>query len=161
MKLPNEKVVDILSDVFVEMEKWIQTDIKSPESGGFIVGYKHSETGNITLENISHPYPLDMRSRICFNIIDSKHKSYLYKAEERKSYYMGVWHTHPQDVPEPSDVDWNDWYGTLKFDRTACEYVFFIIAGIDAVRVWVGDFRTNEITEIFESEKEGGLYKKV
>ena len=46
MKLPNGKVVDILADVFSEMTKWIQTNAESPESGGYIVGYKHSETDN-------------------------------------------------------------------------------------------------------------------
>ena len=161
MELPNGKVVDILSDVFEEMLKWIQADVKCTESGGFIVGYKHSKTGNITLENISHPYPMDIKNRINFKIIDPRHKRYLHKAEKRKSYYMGVWHTHPQSVPEPSSVDWNDWYETLKYDKTACEYVFFFIAGTNAVRVWVGDFRHNKITEIFECEKEGDLYKKV
>lgn len=89
MRLPNGKVVDILSDVFEEMLKWVQADIKCPESGGFIVGYKHSKTGNITLENISHPYPLDIKNRIYFKIIDPRHKHYLHKAEKRKSYYMG------------------------------------------------------------------------
>ncbi len=49
----------------------------------------------------------------------------------------------------------------MKYDKTACEYVFFFIAGTNAVRVWVGDFRHNLITEIFECEKEGDLYKKV
>ena len=161
MKLPNGKVVDILADVFSEMIKWIQTNAEFPESGGYIVGYKHSATDNITLENISHPYPMDVKSRVCFKIMDKSHKRYLYQAEKGKSYYMGVWHTHPQNVPEPSIVDWNDWYGTLMCDRTACDYVFFLIAGTEAVRVWVGDFRNNEITEIFECEKEGGLYKKI
>lgn len=38
---------------------------------------------------------------------------------------MGVWHTHPQTIPEPSNIDWDDWYETLKIDKTACEYIFF------------------------------------
>jgi hypothetical protein len=65
------------------------------------------------------------------------------------------------NTTEPSSVDWNDWYDTLKYDRTACEYVFFFIAGTNAVRVWVGGFRNNKIMEIFECEKEGGLYKRI
>lgn len=85
---------------------------------------------------------------------DLKHKNYLLNQQKNKSYYMGVWHTHPQNDPIPSSVDWNDWNETLKTDKTACEYVFFIIAGISSIRVWVGEFETNEITEIFECEKD-------
>ena len=74
---------------------------------------------------------------------------------------MGVWHTHPQVMPEPSSIDWNDWYKTLDVDQTACEYAFFIIAGITYLRVWVGDFQSKSINEIYECEKAGDLYKKV
>ena len=74
---------------------------------------------------------------------------------------MGVWHTHPQIIPEPSYVDWNDWYATLDIDQTACDFVFFIIAGIKGARVWVGDFKSKQIIEIFECQKEGDLYKNL
>lgn len=158
--LPNGKVVDILPEVFGEIKKWIQNDDISPESGGFLVGYQHKGTGNVSLENITYPQPFDYRDRIHFEIRDPKHKLYLLRARARKSYYMGVWHTHPQRIPEPSNIDWEDWYGTLEMDKTACEYVFFVIAGTEGIRVWVGDFKTKDIKEILECQKEGDLYKK-
>lgn len=40
---------------------------------------------------------------------------------------MGVWHTHHQMFPEPSPIDWRDWYETLEVDRTGCEYVFLLL----------------------------------
>ena len=159
MALPNGNVVDILSSVFEEMSRWLQRKSEDCEGGGYIVGYKHSKTDNISLESVSHPYPKDSRNRIRFNIVDSKHKLFLVKSQRRKSYYMGVWHTHPQTIPEPSGIDWNDWYETLSIDRTACRYAFFIIAGTEGARVWVGDFESGQIVEIFECEKEGDLYK--
>lgn len=69
---------------------------------------------------------------------------------------MGVWHTHPQTIPSPSTIDWDDWKETLKEDKT----VFFIIAGIECIRVWVGDFKTKHIIEIHECQKDGDVYKK-
>ena len=71
---------------------------------------------------------------------------------------MGVWHTHPQNVPIPSSIDWDDWYGTLEVDKTGCEYAFFVILGISEMRVWVGDFRTKIIIEIQECQKQNGIY---
>ena len=61
--------------------------------------------------------------------------------------------------PEPSPIDWRDWYETLEVDRTGCEYVFFIIAGFRDIRIWVGDFKEKNIIEIFECKKVGGLYQ--
>ena len=49
---------------------------------------------------------------------------------------------------------------TLDIDQTACEYAFFIIAGTTYIRVWVGDFQSKSINEIYECEKVGDLYKK-
>ena len=37
MKLPNGKVVDILSTVFEEMEKWLQDTSGKKEAGGYIL----------------------------------------------------------------------------------------------------------------------------
>lgn len=161
LKLPNGKVVDILSNIFDEMQIWLQNTEYDSESGGFIVGYKHSQTDNVTLENISHPYPLDIRNRFFFSLKDYRHELFLMKSRIMKSFYMGVWHTHPQKIPIPSLIDWNDWKETLKMDITACEYAFFIITGTEGARVWVGEFRTKQIMEIYECEKEGDLYKKI
>ena len=161
MGLPNGKVVDILSPIFDEIAKWIQDDPYKPESGGYIIGYQHKGTGNISLEEVSHPYLLDTKNRVRFAIKDPRHQLFLRKAKRHNSYYMGVWHTHPQKTPVPSAIDWNDWNETLKTDRTGCQYVFFVIAGIDEWRLWVGDFKTMKIQEVYECKKDAtGLYFK-
>ena len=56
INLPNGKVVDVLNTVLDEISKWIQDDNMKQESGGYIVGYQHRESGNITLESVSHPF---------------------------------------------------------------------------------------------------------
>lgn len=159
MLLPNNKVVDILSVVFDEIYKWIQAESDNPESGGFIVGYEHKNSGNISLEDVSHPYALDPKNQVRFNIVDPRHKAFLKKASRKKSYYMGTWHTHPQTVPVPSSIDWEDWHASMLLDRAGSQFMFFVIAGTEEVRVWVGDSESGEINEIFEVEKdEEGLY---
>lgn len=161
MRLPNDKVVDILPEVFNEISRWTQDSFTAPESGGFILGYRHENTGNVSLEFVTPPQAGDLCTRVKFEIKDDNHKRMLLRARMKKSYYMGVWHTHPQTVPIPSSTDWDDWNDTLQKDRTACEYAFFLIAGTKGIKVWVGDLHTKRIVEIHECEKEGGLYKKV
>lgn len=159
MKLPNGKVVNILSTVFEEINKWLQDSDEKTEAGGYVVGYQHCGTKNITLEYISHPYMLDNRKRFFFVMRDPRHKIFLLNNMRKKSFYMGVWHTHPQIIPEPSSIDWKDWYETLEVDKTGCEYVFFVIAGVKEIRVWVGDFKSKNIIEIFECAHSEGIYK--
>ena len=158
LMLPNSCVVDVLTPTLEEISKWLQTDVDSPESGGYIVGYEHKTTKNIVLENVSRPYPLDKRTRVRFNMCDPMHKVFLLKAKKRKSFYMGVWHTHPQVFPNPSQIDWEDWKKTMESDKTACDYIFFVIAGTTHTRIWVGDPNTGSITELFECEKTDGVY---
>lgn len=73
---------------------------------------------------------------------------------------MGVWHTHPQNIPIPSNVDWDEWSEILKKDRTGDKYAIFIIIGMQEFRIWVGDFDTRIIVEIFESASKDGIYRK-
>jgi integrative and conjugative element protein (TIGR02256 family) len=161
INLPNGKVVDVLNTVLDEISKWIQDDNMKPESGGYIVGYQHSESGNITLESVSHPFTLDIKSRVYFGIRDPRHKLFLRRSKKNKSYYMGVWHTHPQNVPIPSSIDWDDWKKTLQTDRTGSEYVFYIIAGTEQWRMWVGNMASGEIVEGVECHKNSeGFYLK-
>ncbi len=159
LRLPNNKVVDILSSVLDEIYQWLQDEEDKPESGGYIVGYKHDKTGNISLEAVSQPCLRDGKGRTHFSIRDKSHKYFLSKAYRKKSYYMGVWHTHPQIIPTPSSVDWSDWCDSVHQEKTGCDYIFFLIAGTEEVRIWVGDFYNGNIVEIFECPKdEEGLY---
>ena len=52
VRLPNGKVADVLTPVMDEIGKWLQDEKEKPESGGYIVGYQHAGTGNISLEGI-------------------------------------------------------------------------------------------------------------
>ena len=159
--LPNGKTADVLSSVLDEISNWTQDECDKPESGGYIVGYQHKITGNITLEAVSHPYKLDNRDRIHFNIRDPRHDSFLKNSKKQKSYYLGTWHTHPQKYPVPSSIDWNDWNETLHSEITGSKYAFFIIAGTTNWRMWIGDMMTGIIVEGYECSKDKeGIYLK-
>ena len=159
IRLPNGKVVDVLDSLLKEIGKWIQDDKTKPESGGFIVGYQHERTGNVSLEAASPPYDEDEKGRIHFGIKDLQHFLFLEKAKRNRSYYMGVWHTHPQANPHPSAIDWEDWYETLRQDKTGCQFIFFIIAGTKTWRMWIGNRVSGEITLGHECAKNSdGVY---
>lgn len=159
MELPNHKVVDILTPVIDKISQYLQDSSNKPESGGYILGYQHEKTGNISLETVTSPYSLDRQTRISFKIRDPRHKIFIKRAARKKSYYMGVWHTHPQRIPIPSGIDLEDWQETMKTDKTGSRYVFFLIAGTQEFRMWVGDCDDGKIVEIYECQKDqDGIY---
>jgi integrative and conjugative element protein (TIGR02256 family) len=51
--------------------------------------------------------------------------------------YLGEWHTHPEQHPTPSGIDWQNWQRKLLVDRFT-EPIFFVIVGIAAIHVWEG-----------------------
>lgn len=158
--LPNGKTADLLLETMKSMTAWKQLDKQDPESCGFILGYKNNKTGNITLSDITTPQKEDYRTRILCKIKDNIHFYLLKKKAEKKNFYMGVWHTHPESTPTPSNVDWHDWREVLKNDKTGSEYAFFIIIGTCEFRIWVGNFDTKEIVEVSESEMKDSVYVK-
>lgn len=159
-QLPNGHVVDILEPVIREIENWLQVKNTLPESCGFLMGYLNPRSGNVTISNLTTPQIGDVRTRIFCQLRDRIHFKLLSMNQKHQNYYMGVWHTHPQKIPSPSSIDWSDWNDTLHKDRTGSAYAFFIIAGTEAFRIWIGDFATGEITEIFETEIIEGVYTK-
>lgn len=159
MLLPDGKVVDVLSSALDEIYSWIQDETFKPESGGYIVGYEHIKTGNISLEAVSIPASNDYKNRIRFSIRDIAHQLFISKSRRHKSYYMGVWHSHPQIIPEPSTIDWDDWKLTMEQDKTGSRYCFFIITGTEEWRIWAGDLHSGNIVELHECEMgNDGLY---
>ena len=160
LQLPNGRVVDILSEIIGEMSKWLQYASHSPERGGYVLGYQHRKTGNITLECLSPPQEKDICSRIRCSIQHFFHGKVLQKAQSKNSYYMGVWHTHPQLIPSPSSIDLQDWRESARCEKTGGDYIFFFIAGTQGFRVWVGNSSTHEIIEIHEIKRNGALYVK-
>lgn len=156
--LPDGCTLDVLDSFIESISQWRQIVNSSPESGGLILGYENCITHNITLTIITEPSKSDVRCRFFCKIRDRAHFDKVKRNVSKMNFYLGSWHTHPQDVPEPSSVDWREWNSTLRRDVTASKYVVFIIAGIREFRVWVGNRRTGIIEEIYESKIVGGIY---
>lgn len=157
-KLPNGKTIDLSQKLIKKLMTFRQYGVETPEAGGYLVGY-HMTNSNFVLEDITTPYTLDIRNRYRFILRDFRHKLHLIKLKRYGSFYMGVWHSHPQKIPEPSYVDLNDWKETVMTDKTGCRYIFFIILGYTHFRIWCGDLILNRITELNECRRVGGIYE--
>jgi integrative and conjugative element protein (TIGR02256 family) len=117
-----------------------QLNVTAPEAGGVLLGRHLIESDEVVVDEATEPQATDRRGRFSF-FRSSRHDAI---ARERwletreTSAYLGLWHTHPESVPTPSNVDREDWRLALERDSFGGEHLHFIIVGTTALRVWVG-----------------------
>ncbi|PXY41854.1 hypothetical protein DMB65_04625 [Flavobacterium cheongpyeongense] len=109
------------------------------EFGGFLIGnYSETQTHLIITNTIlpnkfkGTPYLFE-RDTIG---IDDKLKQFY--AEEPKKYYLGEWHTHPNNLPIPSSTDINAINSIANHPEVSIKNPLMLIIGYDKPKVELG-----------------------
>lgn len=120
--------VSFNAEVLKQIEKYIQNNPHKNESGGLLLGYRHSNHFEIT--HITTPKLLDMSNRLSFERKDITHIKILKRLikKDKNIAYLGEWHTHPEDYPSPSSIDNSQWELCRK---NSTESLIFVIFGIN------------------------------
>ena len=93
-----------LSDVAVKhMLAHRQLRAEDDEAGGQL--FARLSQGRVDIEIATGPHPADRRSRFCFAPSRMHERREIREFHQRGLHYVGDWHTHPQSVPVPSDLD--------------------------------------------------------
>ncbi|HGS8649074.1 TPA: Mov34/MPN/PAD-1 family protein [Enterococcus faecalis] len=140
--LPDGNELIIHAQVINTLLSHTQKKFSDPESGGFLLGYENKKSSSIIVEDVTIPQKEDRKSSTHFMIKDNAHINFLEKAEVEKSFFLGTWHTHPQDYVTPSITDWRDWKKSRKKERPGARYMIFIIVGRKEIGVWCVDMTT-------------------
>ena len=138
--LPSTGRVQISMAALARMMRYTQTELTSKEAGGVLLGGHILGTQDIVIDTVTVPMPGDRRSRTRFFRAKKLHQLIIDMAHERSDgtcTYLGEWHTHPEEVPTPSMIDWLDWQRRLIFDIFTPP-IFFCIVGTASIRVWEG-----------------------
>lgn len=110
------------------------------EAGGALIGC--IRPGNIMEANdLTLPQPLDKRTRYSF-FRSNAHNMILndkWKTSNGNVYLVGLWHTHPEPIPNYSDEDKKDWDRVLKQGQYEGRYLIFLIVGQKRIRLWTAD----------------------
>lgn len=93
-------------DVLELISKFKQNKTEQHESGGILLG--QVKENNIYITRVSLPSKHDKSSRFSFMrnkknaqaIID-----YEFHNSNKRTIYLGEWHTHPEELPTPSNID--------------------------------------------------------
>jgi len=108
--------VDVGAKLLIEPEvvsclmKFRQLKVETPESGGILLGYRKSIHLHVT--QLSYPNRDDKQTRFSFFREAKNHEELAVKrwVETNETLdYLGEWHTHPEDHPQPSLVDLKSW----------------------------------------------------
>lgn len=109
------------------------------EAGGVLLGRLIRDSNDVVVDTASPPSPEDRRSRFSFfrarkpaqHVVDSA-----WWESGQVVNYLGEWHTHPEDDPQPSCIDRRDWKKIVARASFEQEFLFFIIVGRVQVRAW-------------------------
>ena len=115
-----------------------QTEATAAESFGVLMGTTSVDRREIWIEAVTTPLRRDRRSRYSFALRDAGHQRAacrMFASSDGRAIYLGTWHTHPEPVPKPSDIDRNDWVTCLRANRG--RQLAFVIVGTEEVRVFV------------------------
>lgn len=62
-----------------------------------------------------------------------------YEQSEHTRFYIGEWHTHPENNPKPSSIDYSSIKSTYQTASLVVPFLFMIIVGAQAFHVNVYD----------------------
>lgn len=108
MKIKNSthRKIYITPSVLRIIEGFKQVKKCDNESGGIILGQLKED--KVYILKVSIPNKLDIATRYSFNCNKDAAQiiiNYEFINSEQKTIYLGEWHTHPEDYPNPSMVD--------------------------------------------------------
>jgi len=116
-----------------------QTDVRSTESGGVLLGRFVEGTENVVVDEATEPTTYDRRRRLFFRRAKAQAQKLVDIAWTQSSgtrNYLGEWHTHPEQDPHPSPHDVTEWIRVSQEAVYEQEALVFVIVGIETVGVW-------------------------
>ncbi|MFL0797312.1 MAG: Mov34/MPN/PAD-1 family protein [Cellvibrionaceae bacterium] len=132
-------MLEVSSSVLELWKKYRQKKPKDNEACGVIIGESFYDDSKYIVDMATSPRRNDFRQRANFKIKDKFHQKVVDK-EWRKSggtrFYLGFWHSHPQESPVPSFLDRSEWKKNFKLNSRHLPSLFFPIIGLSRVEVW-------------------------
>ena len=124
-------------DVLGHFQKHRQVGARAKETGGQLFG--RIENGKVHICDATGPRIIDFHGRAFFNPSRWMERREIKSKFKQGLHYLGDWHTHPQEIPEPSALD----IESMKecFTESNHELSFFVLVIVGQVEfpdgLWV------------------------
>lgn len=139
----NGCLVVITEHVLTVLAKYKQTEMQDNEAAGVLLGEKRGQ--HVVITDLSEPGFGDLRLR---NLVDRRGKHHQQKVDDCFQLsggtvnYIGEWHTHPEDFPQPSQQDRSSWSAHLKGGAPK----IVLIVGIKGF--WIGKMKGTGLSKL-------------
>lgn len=140
IKVDKKRDIKVSIELIEELSFFRQLRVYDNESGGVLIGSLLSENRGYIIDKMTTPQKKDKQSRSSF-FRSEEHNILVQKIWEETngfSTYLGLWHTHPEDIPHYSSVDKKDWKDSLNESNYDGKDLFFFIVGRTHIRCWLG-----------------------
>ena len=140
----NVMVSSLVCDTWQESKQIAITDT---EQFGVLVGSKSCDENRFWIEHCSSSQPTDVSKRASFILQAPFHQELvdrIFVQSCGESGYIGTWHTHPEEVPIPSNLDLKDWRQCIH--RNPDRQLFFAIIGTQKVKIFT--FKDSIVVEL-------------
>ncbi len=134
---PKQRLI-VVEHAASRMQAFAQRRCWDSEAGGVLMGRHLLDSNDVVVDEVSTPQNTDRRSRFSF-FRSHKHGQVAQQRwleEHSTSAYLGLWHTHPESDPSPSQVDREDWRKAVSLDTYTGNRLFFPIVGTSRIRIW-------------------------
>lgn len=136
-------LVVLTEHVLVVLEQYKQTEMQDNEAAGVLLGERRGE--HVVITDLSEPGFGDLRQRYLVDRRGKHHQQKVddcFKLSEGTVNYIGEWHTHPEDSPQPSYQDKSSWSANLKGGTP----MIVLIVGIK--EFWVGKMKGTSLLKL-------------
>ena len=140
LKIDKRRELKISFGLIEELSKFRQLNNKDNESGGTLIGSFLSNDNGFIIDKLTIPQKKDKQTRHSFYRSEQHNEivQKIWKETNGFSTFLGLWHTHPEDIPKYSSIDKKDWLDSLVESKYEKNCLFFFIGGLTHIRCWIG-----------------------
>lgn len=131
------------------IERFKQTNTKDNESGGILLGQVTEK--EVYILKVTSPNKFDRASRYSFDCNKDAAQviiNYEFLNSGQKTIYIGEWHTHPENYPNPSGVDKRMIDNQYFKNKLNEPFLILIIQGLKGLYVAIFDGKKLEETKL-------------
>ena len=133
-----DRAIKISDKILLLIKAHIQDDYSKSESGGVLIARENISNNNFVIEHITTPFTGDIQSRLRYTRKDKQHVKVFQTLHQENAgiyFYIGEWHTHPEQIPNYSSIDEKNWKRIAK-ESAGANIFYHLIAGTIAFRMW-------------------------
>lgn len=159
MKIQSERFghIELQPQIIAYLQSYRQRPGTS-ETGAALGGYFRSD-GTLVISHVMPPSPRNKAGPFWLKRHRGDAQTFvntIFADTKGAANYVGEWHTHPEEIPYPSPLDFKMLADLLKNSRLEIPFLIGVIVGdTGRISVWIQDGIGNR--EVFRSDQEKAI----